>query len=177
MSSDHSSYVSAVVARLWDYAGREFGDQPELLESAEPSPTRPPVFAAGAAEHNLLYPSDALAEVRRAIVDAIPRAERHRHFASMRSSQALAQSVFGSLVALGKVGMLAGLTTDDGLPAFFDDVARSHVQMEYAVGHLGRTEAYPVGRVVQGGASGRGRVQVHRAGVQSVLPTHHAAGP
>ena len=137
MSSDHSSYVSAVVARLWDYAGREFGDQPELLESAEPSPTRPPVFAAGAAEHNLLYPSDALAEVRRAIVDAIPRAERHRHFASMRSSQALAQSVFGSLVALGKVGMLAGLTTDDGLPAFFDDVARSHVQMEYAVGHLG----------------------------------------
>ncbi len=75
--------------------------------------------------------------MRQAIAAAIPAPERHIHFASMRSSQALAQSVFGSLVVLGKVGMLAGLTTDDGLPAFFDDVARSHAQMEHAVGHLG----------------------------------------
>ena len=130
----YDDYLSAVVHRFWDYAEREFGDRPEFFDRSERSPSRPPVFVVGAAEHNLLYPPGAEPSMRQAIVTGLPSAERHRYFASMRSSQALAQSVFGSLAALGKEGALAGLTADDGLPAVRSGVA---VQMEYLVAHLG----------------------------------------
>ena len=63
------------------------------------------------------------------------------HFASMRSSQALTQSVFGSLAALGKVGALAGLTTDDGLPTVRSGVT---VRTEYLVEHLGEPRSTSV---------------------------------
>ena len=91
------------------------------------------MFVGGAAEHNVLYPPHAEPNVRQTIVTSVPTSERHRHFASMRSSQALAQSVFGSLAALGKAGVLAGLTTDDELPTVRSGVT---VQMEYLVEHL-----------------------------------------
>ena len=129
----YHGYVSAVVHRFWDYAEREFGDRPELFERSERSAKRPPVFVAGAAEHNLLYPPCAEPKVHQAIVASLPPSVRHPKFVSMRSSQALAQSVFGSLVALSKAGVLAGLTTDDGLPTVRSGVA---VRMEYLVEHL-----------------------------------------
>ena len=59
----------------------------------------------------------------------------------MRSSQARAQSVFGSLAALGKAGVLAGLTTDDELPTVRSGVT---VQMEYLVEHLGEPRSTSV---------------------------------
>ena len=122
----YDDYRSAVVERLWDYAEREFGDRPELFDKPERSPKRPPVFVDKdvAAEHNLLYPPHTEPRVRR----------RHRYFASMLSSQALAQSVFGSLAELGKEGVLASLTTNDGLPTVRSGVT---VRMEYRVEHLG----------------------------------------
>ncbi len=133
----YDDYLSAVVDRFWDYAEREFGDRPELLQRSE----RPPEFVAGAAEHNLLYPPSAESRVRQAIVTSLPTSKRHGRFASMRSSQALAQSVFGSLAALGKEGALAGLTTDDGLPTVRSGV---RVQMEYVVKHLGEPSSTSV---------------------------------
>ena len=92
------------------------------------------MFVGGAAEQNVLYPPNAEPNVRLAIVTSVPTSERHRHFASMRSSQALAQSIFGSLAALGKAGVLAGLSTDDELPTVRNGVT---VRMEYRVEHLG----------------------------------------
>ena len=123
----YDDYLSAVVDHFWDYAEHEFGDRPQLFERSDRSPNRPPVFVGGAAEHNVLYPPHAEPNVRQTIVTSVPTSERHRHFASMRSSQALAQSVFGSLAALGKAGVLAGLTTDDELPTVRSGVT---VQME-----------------------------------------------
>ena len=139
--SAYDDYLSTVVERFWDHAEREFRDRPELLERLERSPIRPPVFVVGAAEHNLLYPPSAEPQVYQAIVTSLPNRERHRHFASMRSSQALAQSVFGSLAALGKEGALAGLTTDDGLPRVRSGVT---VRMEHPVEHLGEPRSTSV---------------------------------
>ena len=133
----HDDYCRVVVERFWDYAEREFGDRPELFKKFERSPKCPPVFVDNnvAAEHNLLYPPSVEPRVRQAIVNSLSTSERHKHFASMRSSQALTQSVFGSLAALvGKKDVLAGLTTDDGLPTVRSGVT---VQMEYRVEHLG----------------------------------------
>ena len=125
-------YLSAVVHRLWDYAEREFGDRPELFDRSERSTRRPPKFVAGASEHNLLLPPSE--PVRQTIVTSLPACERHPQFGSMRSSQALAQSVFGSLAALGKADALARLTDDDGLPTVR---SRMRVQLEHVVHHLG----------------------------------------
>ena len=137
----YDDYLSAVVDRFWDYAEHEFADRPELFERSERSPNRPPVFVVGAAEHNLLYPPSAEPKVRQTIVTSLPTSERHRHFASMRSSQALTQSVFGSLTALGKADALAGLTTDDGLPTVRSGVT---ARTEYLVEHLGEPRSTSV---------------------------------
>ena len=134
----YDDYVSAVVDHFWDYAEHEFGDRPQLFERSDRSPKRPPVFVSEAAEQNVLYPPHAAPTVRQAIVTSVPAAERHRHFASMRSSQALAQSIFGSLAALGKAGVLAGLSTDDARPTVRNGVT---VRMEYRVCTSGRAEA------------------------------------
>ena len=144
----YDDYVSAVVDHFWDYAEHEFGDRPQLFERSDRSPNRPPVFVGGAAEHNVLYPPHAEPNVRQTIVTSVPTSERHRHFASMRSSQALAQSVFGSLAALGKAGVLAGLTTDDELPTVRSGVT---VQMEYLVEHLGEPRSTSVDVWLDGG--------------------------
>ncbi len=52
----------------------------------------------------------------------------------MRSSQALAQSVFAGLDAMGRLDALSGLTAEDGLPAFF---AGEKLELEHTVSALG----------------------------------------
>ena len=131
---EYSDYMSAVADRFWDYAEHEFGDRTELFDRSERSPTRSPVLGVGAAEHNVIYPPRTEPKVLHAIVTSLPIRERHRHFASMRSSQALAQNVFGSLTALGKAGVLAGLSMDDGLPTVRSGVT---IRLERLVEHLG----------------------------------------
>ena len=130
----YKDYLSAIVHRFWDYVELVFGNRPELFDGSVRSPSRPPVFVVGAAEHNLLFPPSAGPEVHDAIISSLPASKRHRYFASMRSSQALAQSVFGSLAAMGKEAVLAGLTADDGLP-MVRSVTR--IQMEYLVEQMG----------------------------------------
>lgn len=55
----------------------------------------------------------------------------------MSSSQAVAQSVFGNLKALGQMHLLHGLKCDDGSPAFDDwDPSSGTVELEHKVTHL-----------------------------------------
>ena len=130
----YEDYRSAVVNRFWDYAEREFVNRPELFVGFERSPSSPPEFVAGEADRNLLFPPSAEPGVRDTIVSSLPASKRHSRFASMLSSQALAQSVFGSLSAMGKEAALMGLTADDELPTVRSGVT---VRMEYLVQHLG----------------------------------------
>jgi hypothetical protein len=69
----------------------------------------------------------------------------------MKSSQALAQSVFANLLALGKLHLLAGIKADDGDVAFFE-VAPSvtAVTMEHTVAHLGEPTSTSVDVFLQG---------------------------
>ncbi len=134
---NYNEYVAALIDNLWAYAEQEFGDRLELLERSHRDERRPPKFKKLAADHNLLCPPNASESIQQAIRGAVPAKKRHQHFASMRSSQALAQSVFGGLMALNKVGVLRGLETDEGLPALFDGVADSTVTLEYAIDYLG----------------------------------------
>lgn len=107
------------------------------MDSHKRNQRRPPVFQKSNASHNILIPPDADEVSRQAIVSSIAIKKRHRHFGSMRSSQALAQSVFGNLAVEDNLGLLQGLNADQNLPAFGDAVGQASLQLEYSISHLG----------------------------------------
>ena len=135
--SAYNDYISALIQRFWDYVEAESIGEQDLLESDKRNPRRPPVFRRSNASHNILISPNTDEASRNAIVSTLATKERHRHFGSMRSSQALAQSVFGNLLVEGKLGLLDGLEADENLPAFNDNLGRASLQLEYTVSHLG----------------------------------------
>ncbi len=135
--STYSNYTSELIQQFWDYVDAESTDKKNRLESHKRNDKRPPVFRKNFASENILISPDTDDDIRNAIVSTLPINERHRYFGSMRSSQALAQSVFGNLAARGSLGLLNGLSSEEGLPAFGIDVNRTSMRLEYNVTHLG----------------------------------------
>jgi hypothetical protein len=66
----------------------------------------------------------------------IPQSKRHLYFRSMSSSQALTQSVFAGLAAVNRLDALAGLSAEDGSPAFFERAAGYAMELEHRVSNL-----------------------------------------
>jgi hypothetical protein len=124
---------------MWEYVETSASISADDLETSIREGDRPPVFGPTAVANNILYPPVADDIVKQDIRDTVPRGERHRYFGSMRSSQALAQSVFGGLIAIGKIGALHGLTCDTGHPAFPGDTDR--IRLEHSVDWLGEPRA------------------------------------
>lgn len=135
--SAYSNYTSELIQHFWGYVDAELSDEKNYLESLNRNVQRPPVFRRKFASQNILISPDTDDDTRDAIVSTLPINERHKYFASMRSSQALAQSVFGNLAARGKLGLLNGLSSEEGLLAFGGDLERASMQLEYSVTHLG----------------------------------------
>ncbi len=126
MSSDWNSYFRGLNDTWWQWAAR---NHPAELDGVSRA-SRPPVFANGFEELNVIVPEDR--EFAEHIRRLIPRSQRHRGFASMRSSQALAQSVFGAIAA-GEI--LNGIIADCGQSAFGN--SKFTMDMEYEVHWLG----------------------------------------
>jgi hypothetical protein len=134
---NYDDYIKALIRQFWDYAEAELIVSRGLLDSDERNPRRPPVFQKWNASKNVLISPDADEESTKAILSTLAANERHQHFASMRSSQALAQSVFGNLAVEGKLGLLNGLNSDEKLPAFGRGLGQASMQLEHSVRHLG----------------------------------------
>jgi hypothetical protein len=96
---------------------------------------RPPVLQREFVDQNLVVPADD--ERADEIRGCIPPAQRHRHFGSLRSSQALAQSVFGTIRAYRCYKLLRGITADCGRPAFLDAPCDWKIELEHEVRSLG----------------------------------------
>lgn len=154
--SAYSDYIGALIHQFWDYAESELLIEKGVLDSGERNPRRPPVFRKRNASGNILISPHADEETTIAIVASLATKERHRHFASMRSSQAVAQSVFGTLVVEGKLGHLDGLDSDQNLPAFGNNIGKASLQLEYNVRHLGEPRSTSVDVWLQSG----GRIAV-----------------
>jgi hypothetical protein len=86
---------------------------------------------------NLLIPPFAAAQDRQRIIDLIAPAQRHRHFGSMRSSQALAQSVFGTIAILNRLPLISDVVAEDGRAAFGPELRASKVELEKEIQTLG----------------------------------------
>lgn len=103
----------ASLQRLWwQYAKT----QPKNSLDGYSKSGRPPVVAPDVPSSNLLLPSD---EVNAGKIESlIQPKDRHRHFGSFRSSQALAQSVFGAFKACGRLDILSTIPAECGRPAY-----------------------------------------------------------
>ena len=124
------NYTEAVTRKLWRYANRHHDGEFDGGNRQQ----RPPVFARRFASKNVLVPRNGTkADDIRA---AIPISQRHIWFRSMRSSQALAQSVLAAIPAFGRLDLLEGMAAECGRPAFFDDQQDWMMSFEHEVGGL-----------------------------------------
>ena len=93
------------------------------------------MFLAEHAICNLLLPPDA--GLASSVVKMVPVSARHRWFRSMKSSQALTQSVFGALAATGHLTALGALTAECGRSAFTETPNQLDMTLEQDVNWLG----------------------------------------
>jgi hypothetical protein len=113
-------YHRALRETFTAYRRQDFAGQPQAFEVRPTDGTQPTVFKATHEFRNVLAPPTATQRQVDEILSSIPDTERHRWFASMGSSQALCQSVFGSLKAMGQISVLQGITAEGGMLAFFE---------------------------------------------------------
>jgi hypothetical protein len=132
-----AAYREDLHRRFWDYRRTSFAAEGDLFDPNHSEGKSPPVFRREFAERNLLLPSTAGSGIRAAITAMIPLTERHRWFASMSSSQALAQSVFASFATLGRLDAVENLASRDGYPAFFETADLYQLKLEHQVATLG----------------------------------------
>ena len=120
-------YTEAVIRKLWAYADRYHCGELDGGKRQQ----RPPVFASRFASNNILVPPDGTkADDIRA---AIPTRQRHKWFRSMKSSQALTQSIFAAIREFDRLDLLKDLAAECGRPAFFDYQEDWALKFEYEV--------------------------------------------
>jgi len=127
-----------MIRRFWRFKGLRFPSDDPCFEEANPRGSRPPVFHEADAEGNLLVDPALTENERLRLIGTIPVLKRHRWFRSMASSQALTQTVFGSLAVMGRLDLLAGLETEDGERPFQPDAhGAADLELEVEVDCLG----------------------------------------
>jgi hypothetical protein len=136
--TENGLYIEGLQGNFSKYRSSRFAGQDDLFE---PRPDGAAiVFRRGHVANNLLIPP-CRPEDREKIIRKIPPAHRHKHFGSMRSSQALAQSVFGTIDVLGRLPLLSGVKSEDGQPAF--DSMLGHTRLEFEKAIRGLREPRP----------------------------------
>ena len=128
--TSYGDYETAVLQTLWTWADRHHGGE---LDGGKRQ-GRPPVLERGVASKSVLVPPDRSKADE--ICAAIPPNQRHRWFRSLKSSQALAQSVFGALCAFDRLDLLQNMPAECGRPAFFEDHRGWTLDFEHELHHL-----------------------------------------
>ena len=125
----YTNYEKAVLQTLWTWAKQYH--QGEL----DKKPHKPPVLACRFATNNVLIPRNiSKADTIRI---AIPQDQRQLWFRSLKSSQALTQSVFGALSAFNRLDLLRDVQAECGRPAFFGNHRGWKLDFEHEVRCLG----------------------------------------
>ena len=128
---DYASYEDAVLMDLWDWADRHHAGELD----GKGGTRRPPVLRPEFASASVVVPPDPAKAA--AVLSSVPDGERHRWFRSFKSSQALAQCVFGAIGAFGRLDLLDGVVAECGRPAFLDDAREASLVLEHNVRDLG----------------------------------------
>jgi hypothetical protein len=139
---DGSDYTRLLREGFAAYRRLRFEGQDQLFERRPAGD--PVVFLPEHRDANVLVLPSATTSVSEQIIATIPRSQRHKHFGSMQSSQALAQSVFGTIKILQLLPLMAHVKADDGSSAFGPDVNESTLELEWAVQTLGEPRSTSV---------------------------------
>lgn len=134
--TSYATYEKDVRRMLWAWADRHHQDE---LDGGKRE-GRPPVLASKFREKNVLVPPNNESKACD-IRNVIPRNQRHRWFGSLKSSQALAQSVFGALCAFKCLDLLQDVRAECGRPAFFEDRRDRTLDFEHEVRCLGEKQS------------------------------------
>ena len=140
----YTGYLDEVVQDLWAWADRHHQNELECGNRHR----RPPVLLKRHAPKGILVPPDGAMACR--IRAAIPERQRHRWFRSLKSSQALWQSVFGAISAFGRFDLLQNIPAECGRPAFFENFRDVALEFEREVDWLGEPRPTNVDIMVRG---------------------------
>jgi len=133
MAITMSGYLAELRAGFANYRNACFSDRCDWFELSAHGAT---VFKKEHRDCNLLVPPCGVAEHQQ-IAGKIPHSKRHKHFGSMQSSQALAQSVFGTIDTLGRLPRLEIVKAEDGRPAFGPSLKQTRLEFEKEMTTLG----------------------------------------
>ena len=147
MTINYSSYLDSVVRELWAWADEH---HPAELDGGKRQ-NRSPVLATEFSSLGVLVPQDA--SIARAIRAAIPKSKRHRWFRSLKSSQALTQSIFGAVDVLNCLDLLQDVQAECGRPAFFEQGSGLEMEFEHEVDWLAEPQPTSID-VLLGGPRG-----------------------
>jgi hypothetical protein len=139
LNQKYRKYQEELIKRFWDFQQTRFQKEEELFERPFDliNPKRPPVFKREQGKNNVLVYEVWGDETKESVRDMIPKEKWHRWFPSMTSSQALAQSVFGNLKVMDKLGCLGELKGDEGRPLFIRDTGDfNKLKMEHEITFL-----------------------------------------
>ena len=147
------TYSEILTQRLWSYRVATFPNQEVLFDTRLSRLPNPPVFTREASHRNVIVPDEP--QLATAVLNLVPRTKRHKWFRSMKSSQALAQSVFGNLKVLHRTSCLSEVTADDDpIPAFGPGpIGPSDIELEHDVSSLNEVRATSVDVLVSGSTS------------------------
>lgn len=160
---DDVGYEDALHRALWLWADKHHRDELDGGSRLK----RPPVLAKEAASRNVLVPSQrSKADGIRA---AIREGQRHRWFRSLKSSQALTQSVFGAIRTFDCLDLLQDVPAECGRPAFCESADGPH-ELATADGGHRRHAGTGVSRGRGGGEVRPGAGPVMESGGMNRLP-------
>jgi hypothetical protein len=128
------TYITGLQRNFSKYRDSRFAGLEDLFEIHKGGAV---VFKPEHVENNLLIPPCSANE-RERIIGKIPPSKRHKHFKSMQSSQALAQSVFGTIEVLRRLPLLSAVKSEHGLPAFGPMVSQAKLYFEKEMQTLGK---------------------------------------
>ena len=126
--ANHANYEKTVLRTLWAWADcHHVGELDSRYRDR-------PVLRKEIASRNILVPSSGLKANE---IHAILPSKRHKWFRSLKSSQALAQSVFGAIRAFDRLDLLQNVNAECGRSAFHEDLRGWTLDFEYELRCLG----------------------------------------
>lgn len=128
-------YLVELRSQFRDYRQNNFAKHDHYFEDRPPGD--PVVFHREYRDYNVVTPDGISDGDRQRVIKLLPNAKRHTHFGSLQSSQALVQSVFGTLMVLQELDWLSDVVAEDGKPAFLQDATAAKYVIEKDITTLG----------------------------------------
>ena len=107
------NYINDLVKTFWKYQALRFPDLLNYFDKENKNTGRPPVFLKSKEWMNVLLNSNASEDEKNKTLHMILPEKRHLWFASMKSSQALAQSILGNLAVYSKLDYLNEINDEE----------------------------------------------------------------